>query len=94
MPLVSNCPMMSAWHQGVSMSGHVEESETEKKNVTIYTTSMFHVYSTVCSSIRLSFLHSISKLPLALRINLGTKTKTKIVNTLVRSCYQSADLVL
>ena len=55
---------------------------------------MFHVYSTFCSSIRLSFLHSISKLPLALRINLGTKTKTKIVNTLVRSCYQSADLVL
>ena len=35
MPLISNCSMMPAWHQLLSMSGHVEESDYSKKIATI-----------------------------------------------------------
>ena len=39
--------MMPAWHQLVSMSGHVEESETARK-LQLYATSIYQVYSFVC----------------------------------------------
>ena len=47
MPLISNCSMMPAWHQLVSMSGHVEESETARK-LQLYATSIYQVHSFVC----------------------------------------------
>ena len=47
MPLISNCSMMPAWHQLVSMSGHVEESETARK-FQLYATSIYQVHSFVC----------------------------------------------
>ena len=47
MPLISNCSMMPAWHQLVSMSGHVEESETARK-LQLYMTSIYQVHSFVC----------------------------------------------
>ena len=47
MPLISNCSMMPAWHQLVSMSGHVEESETARK-LQLYETSIYQVHSFVC----------------------------------------------
>ena len=39
--------MMPAWHQLVSMSGHVEESETARK-LQLYATSIYQVHSFVC----------------------------------------------
>ena len=48
MPLISNCSMMPEWHQLVSMSGHVEESETARKLQLIATTSIYQVHSFVC----------------------------------------------
>ena len=39
--------MMPAWHQLVSMSGHVEESETARK-LQLYATSTYQVHSFVC----------------------------------------------
>ena len=53
-PLISNCSMMPAWHQLVSMSGHVEESETARK-LQLYATSIYQVHSFVC---QLDYLHS------------------------------------
>ena len=47
MPHISNCSMMPAWHQLVSMSGHVEESETARK-LQLYETSIYQVHSFVC----------------------------------------------
>ena len=47
MPLISNCSMMPAWHRLVSMSGHVEESETARK-LQLYATSIYQVHSFVC----------------------------------------------
>ena len=47
MPLISNCSMMPEWHQLVSMSGHVEESETAR-NLQLYATSIYQVHSFVC----------------------------------------------
>ena len=47
MPLISNCSMMPAWHQLVSMSGHEEESETARK-LQLYATSIYQVHSFVC----------------------------------------------
>ena len=47
MPLISNCSMMPVWHQLVSMSGHVEESETARK-LQLYATSIYQVHSFVC----------------------------------------------
>ena len=47
MPLISNCSMMPAWHQLVSMPGHVEESETARK-LQLYATSIYQVHSFVC----------------------------------------------
>ena len=47
MPLISNCSIMPAWHQLVSMSGHVEESETAR-NLQLYATSIYQVHSFVC----------------------------------------------
>ena len=47
MPLISNCSMMPAWHQLVSMSGHVEESETARK-LQLYATSIYQVHFFVC----------------------------------------------
>ena len=38
---------MPAWHQLVSMSGHVEESETARK-LQLYATSIYQVHSFVC----------------------------------------------
>ena len=46
-PLISNCSMMPGWHQLVSMSGHVEESETARK-LQLYATSIYQVHSFVC----------------------------------------------
>ena len=56
MPLISNCSMMPAWHQLVSMSGHVEESETARK-LQLYATSIYQVHSFVC---QLDYLVKIS----------------------------------
>ena len=39
--------MMPEWHQLVSMSGHVEESETARK-LQLYATSIYQVHSFVC----------------------------------------------
>ena len=39
--------MMPAWHQLVSMSGHLEESETARK-LQLYATSIYPVHSFVC----------------------------------------------
>ena len=39
--------MMPAWHQLVSMSGHVEESEKARK-LQLYATSIYQVHSFVC----------------------------------------------
>ena len=39
--------MMPAWHQLVSMSGHVEESETARK-LQLYATSIYQVHAFVC----------------------------------------------
>ena len=47
MPLISNCSMMPAWHQLVSMSGHVEELKTARK-LQLYATSIYQVHSFVC----------------------------------------------
>ena len=47
MSLISNCSMLPAWHQLVSMSGHVEESETARK-LQLYATSIYQVHSFVC----------------------------------------------
>ena len=47
MPLISNCSMMPVWHQLVSMSGHVEESETAGK-LQLYATSIYQDHSFVC----------------------------------------------
>ena len=38
---------MPTWHQLVSMSGHVEESETARK-LQLYATSIYQVHSFVC----------------------------------------------
>ena len=43
--------MMPAWHQLVSMSGHVEESETARK-LQLYATSIYQVHSFVNSTIQ------------------------------------------
>ena len=39
--------MMPEWHQLVSMSGHVEESEAARK-LQLYETSIYQVHSFVC----------------------------------------------
>ena len=46
-PLTSNWSMMPAWHQRVSLLGHVEESETARK-LQRCPTSIFQVHSFVC----------------------------------------------
>ena len=56
MPLISNCSMMPAWHQLVSMSGHVEESETARK-LQLYATSIYQVHSFVCQLDYICYVH-------------------------------------
>ena len=65
MPLISNCSMMPAWHQLVSMSGHVEESETARK-LQLYATSIYQVHYFVCQLDYISYnswvsTHSINQ---------------------------------
>ena len=54
-PLISKCSMIPAWHQLVSISGHVEESETARK-LQLYATSIKTSVSTrlkdICNSLQ------------------------------------------
>ena len=49
--------MMPAWHQLVSMSGRVEESETARK-LQLYATSIYQVHSFVCQLDYMPFPHT------------------------------------
>ena len=51
---ISKCLMIPEWHQHVSMSGYVEESETAIK-LQLYATSVFQVHSFVVNSTNMAY---------------------------------------
>ena len=69
--------MMPGWHQLVSMSGHVEESETARK-LQLYATSIYQVHSFVC---QLDYIYEI--LYREIILNLLITIDTRICNALV-----------
>ena len=87
MPLISNCSMMPAWHQLVSMSGHVEESETARK-LQLYATSIYQVHSFVC---QLDYMGIICKRKFCLDYSRATFAYMAL---LVFSCYSMTSVLI
>ena len=65
--------MMPAWHQLVSMSGHVEESERARK-LQLYATSIYQVHSFVCQLDYIGYFLLDKKLE-----NGSTENRTRVV---------------